>query len=93
MDVEIFENFGEVKVIDKYGRAIVKAYVKAYILETNNEILFYKDGYTDFRGIFNYASLNSSEMKKIQKFSLLIISEEHGALIRECNPPNVDLSF
>ena len=48
---------------------------------------FYKDGYTDLRGRFDYASLSTNELDVAQKFSLLILSDDHGAVVREANPP------
>ena len=49
---------------------------------------FYKDGYTDLRGKFNYASLNTDQLMNVQKYSILIMHDEHGSMIKECNPPN-----
>ena len=48
---------------------------------------FYKDGYTDLRGRFDYATLNSSDVSNIEKFALFIMSDEHGSLTKEANPP------
>ena len=44
---------------------------------------FYKDGYTDLRGKFDYASVSTNELDNVKKFSLLVMSEDKGALIRE----------
>ena len=48
---------------------------------------FYKDGYTDLRGRFDYASLSTGEIENTERFALLVLSEEHGAVIREAAPP------
>ena len=48
---------------------------------------FYKDGYTDLRGRFDYTSLSTNELDFVKKFSLLVLSEEHGAVVREASPP------
>ena len=48
---------------------------------------FYKDGYTDIRGRFDYVSLNTNELDNVAQFSLLVLSEAHGAVIREAAPP------
>jgi hypothetical protein len=50
-------------------------------------VKFFKDGYTDFRGRFDYVSLNTNELDNTEKLALLILSEEHGAVIREADPP------
>ena len=50
---------------------------------------FYKDGYTDLRGRFDYASLNTSDLKSFDKFAIFVMSDEYGSLIREAIPPAV----
>jgi hypothetical protein len=53
----------------------------------DGRVRFYKDGYTDLRGRFDYASLNTNELDFVQKFSLLVLNDELGAVVREANPP------
>jgi hypothetical protein len=53
----------------------------------NGEVKYYKDGYTDLRGCFDYTSLNTNELDFVDKFSILVLSDEHGALVREAKPP------
>lgn len=48
---------------------------------------FYKDGYTDIRGRFNYATLNSSDVSSIEKFAIFVMSDEFGSLTKEAKPP------
>jgi len=91
MIVQIFENYGELKVTDETEKVISKAYVKVFIRKKSGEISFYKDGYTDIRGRFDYVSLNASELAKTEKFALFIMSDEHGSLIRECLPPSTTI--
>jgi hypothetical protein len=58
--VSMAENFGILDVKDaKTNRAVSKAYVKVYARLSDGSIRFYKDGYTDLRGKFDYGSLNS----------------------------------
>ena len=64
-----------------------RAYVKVYARTAGGEVKFYKDGYTDLRGRFDYASLNTNELDAAQKFAILVLSDEHGALVREATPP------
>ena len=40
---------------------------------------FYKAGYTDLRGGFDYMSLSTNELDFVKKFSLLVLSEQHGS--------------
>ena len=50
--------------------------------------MFYKDGYTDLRGTFNYLSLNTEQIYKVKKFYLFVSDETMGALVKEVNPPS-----
>ena len=43
--------------------------------------------HTDLRGKFDYASLNTSELDRASRFSILIMSDQDGALVREAKPP------
>jgi hypothetical protein len=48
---------------------------------------FYKDGYTDLRGRFDYTSLSTNDLDNVNKFSILVMSDELGATVREAIPP------
>ena len=85
--VVITESIGELKVIDNNLKPIIKAYVKVYVELSNNEVQFYKDGYTDLNGKFNYLALNTDQLKKAEKFYIYVSEEKNGALIKECKPP------
>ncbi len=53
------ENYGRLETRDSASeRAVSKAYVKVYARLKNGTVRFFKDGYTDLRGRFDYASLN-----------------------------------
>ncbi len=86
--LQIIENYGQLKVThQKSGAPLAQVYVKVFVRLKNGEVKFYKDGYTDLRGRFDYASLNTNEIEQADKFALLIMSETDGAVIREANPP------
>ena len=85
--VVITESIGELKVIDNNLKPIIKAYVKVYAELNSDEIQFYKDGYTDLNGKFNYLALNTDQLKNARKFYIYISEEKNGALIKECKPP------
>ena len=58
--------------------------------ETNSgAIKFYKDGFTDLRGKFDYVSLNTDLVSEVKKFSILMVSEKYGSIIATCNPPKM----
>lgn len=56
------ENSGQLRVCDSNGKQLSKVYVKVYVKLKTGESYFYKDGYTDLRGRFDYAFLNSEEI-------------------------------
>ncbi len=88
LSVQVIENYGQVKVTQRdTHQPVAKAYVKVYSQTAQGATKFYKDGYTDLRGRFDYASLSTNDLDAVQKFSVLILSEEHGALVREATPP------
>lgn len=86
--VQTIESYGQVRVTHgKAAQPLSKVYVKAYARMQDGTIRFYKDGYTDLRGRFDYTSLNTNELEAVERFSLLILSDEHGAVVREASPP------
>ena len=74
-------------IVSSSGKPLPKVYVKVYARMKDGRVRFYKDGYTDLRGLFDYSSLNTNELDFVDKFSLLIMSEQNGAVVREANPP------
>ncbi len=94
MAVQMISNYGQVKVANaKTGRALPRVYVKVYARMKSGQVQFYKDGYTDLRGRFDYTSLNTNELDQVARFSILILSEDskaakgYGAVVRETAPP------
>ncbi len=88
LSVHVSENYGQLRVTESSNqKALGAVYVKAYARMKDGSIRFYKDGYTDLRGRFDYSSLNTNELDSVAKFSLLISSDERGAVIREADPP------
>ena len=75
--VIITESIGELKVIDNNLKPIIKAYVKVYVELDNKDVQFYKDGYTDLNGKFNYIALNTDQLNKIEKFYIYISEKEN----------------
>ncbi|HVC92066.1 MAG TPA: hypothetical protein VND64_00155 [Pirellulales bacterium] len=86
--VQVIENYGQIKVThQKTHQPVTKAYVKVYAQTADGQVKFYKDGYTDLRGRFDYASLNTGDLDVAVKFAILVLSDESGALVREAAPP------
>ncbi len=86
--VNLSENYGHLRVAQKRsGHPLSKTYIKVYARMKSGEVKFYKDGYTDLRGMFDYASLNTSELAHVERFAVLILSDVAGAVIQEAETP------
>ena len=68
-------------------RALPSTYVKVYARRQDGAVAFYKDGYTDLRGWFDYATLSTSELDTVERFAILVCSDQAGAAILEAAPP------
>jgi len=88
LNVQMIENYGQLAVTHAETRKPVSgAYVKVYAKMPNGKIKFFKDGYTDLRGRFDYASLNTDELENTERLSVLVLSDAFGAVVREAPPP------
>ncbi|HUG91806.1 MAG TPA: hypothetical protein VML55_13290, partial [Planctomycetaceae bacterium] len=86
--VQVVENYGQLQVRhEPTGKAAPKTYVKVYARMADGQVRFYRDGYTDLRGRFDYSSLSTNELDNVERFALLVLSDEHGAVVREADPP------
>jgi hypothetical protein len=87
LDVQASEGYGRIQVrhaTDK--RPLSKVYVKVFA-DQNGTPVFYKDGYTDLRGKFDYASLSTGDLDSTARFSVLVMSDDFGATVKELQPP------
>ncbi len=81
-------NMGRLQILTKSGlQPLEGAYVKVYARDNAGAVKFYKDGYTDLRGQFDYTSISTNELETTQRFSLLVLHPEHGTSVRESEPP------
>jgi len=88
LDIQLVEKFGQLKVSEaSTGKPLAKTYVKVYAKSANGQVVFHKDGYTDLRGRFDYVSQSNTSLDGIVKFSILMMSENQGAVIRQARPP------
>ncbi len=84
----VSQGFGQLQVSDSATRQPVEgAYVKVYARHQDGSVSFYKDGYTDLRGRYDYVSLSTGDIAMIQRFSILVIDPERGATLQEAAPP------
>lgn len=89
LDVLVMQRYGQVQVRDPgTGAGVPGAYVKVYARYggRGKAVQFHKDGYTDHRGRFDYASLSTDTPGRVERFALLVLSER-GAVTREVAPP------
>jgi hypothetical protein len=88
LNVQVAENYGRLSVRDaETDKPLAKTYVKVYAQFADGTNRFFKDGYTDLRGKFDYISLNTDELSQTQKLAILIMSDQHGAIVKEVAPP------
>lgn len=80
--------YGQVRVQRASDKtALAATYVKVYARKGDGAVAFYKDGYTDLRGWFDYASLSTNELESVERFAILVCSDHAGAAILEASPP------
>jgi hypothetical protein len=88
LDVRFLESYGQVAVTEsKTNKPLSKAYVKVFAKLRSGEVRFHKDGYTDLRGRFDYASLSDDPNSGATRYAVLVLDDNRGAVIREISPP------
>jgi hypothetical protein len=88
LTTHLAQQYGQVRVQRASDRAPLAAtYVKVYAQKHGGAITFYKDGYTDLRGWFDYASLSTTDLDHVEKFAILVASDHAGSAILEAGPP------
>lgn len=88
LNVTLMESFGQLSVLSEEGRGPVEgAYVKVYARHNDGSVKFFKDGYTDLRGRFDYATLSTSDLNTTKRFAILVLDPQLGAVVQEAAPP------
>ncbi len=88
LSVRFLESFGQVAVTAPDTQApLPKTYVKVFAKLADGTVRFHKDGYTDLRGRFDYASLSDDPNANATRYAVLVLDEQRGAVIREIAPP------
>ena len=90
LTINVIQSLGTIKIMDSKRKPRPAVYVKAFVQRKGGSVEFYKDGYTDIRGKFDYVSLNTDSLATIEKFALLIVDDELGSTIQEIIPPIVN---
>jgi len=95
MFIQVVESVGQVKVTAAKGEGAARvfgplsgAYVKCFAKLKTGDIDFYKDGYTDLRGRFDYVSLSTKKLKEVERFAILVVGDAYGACVKEAALPS-----
>ncbi|MBL8723775.1 MAG: hypothetical protein JNK49_06995 [Planctomycetes bacterium] len=89
LSVRFLESYGQVAVAERgTDRPVPKAYVKVFARLANGQVRFHKDGYTDLRGRFDYASVSDDPNANATRYAVLVLDDQRGALIRDVAPPS-----
>ena len=88
--VQIKQNYGKLKVLTMENENkliyVSGSYIQVFAL-INDEYEFYKDGYTDIRGGFDYVFISTDQLEKTQKFALFISHQQYGSFVTEADVP------
>lgn len=87
LNVLINENVGELRVFNSKLKPVLKAYVKCFA-SIQGKNVFYKDGYTDLRGQFNYLQLNTDQLQQAEKFFIFVGDDDNGSVVKEVKAPS-----
>ena len=86
--IRLVERYGQLRAARAAdGQPLAGAYVKVYARGRDGTVAFYKDGYTDLRGVFDYATLSAGGLDAVERFALLVLSDDAGAALLEAEPP------
>merc|ERR1719419_2063543 len=79
LDLQLSES--QIRVLRKTeGTPVVKAYIKVYVQSASNpDGIFYKDGYTDLRGRFDYKTVATNALDSVTRFGILVKTISNGA--------------
>lgn len=81
--VQVVRECRQLRVKGRDGKPLVGAYVKVYAKDAaGHEIQFHKDGYTDLRGAFDYASISTDSSFKPAEYAVLVLPDGAGASIQ-----------
>lgn len=85
LDIQIAKNIGQLRILNnKTSKPVAKAYVKVYGRKSASGAgIFYKDGYSDLRGRFDYKTISTDLITDCDKFAMLVATESSGSTVVE----------
>ena len=79
LKVHFNSQFGELKVHQRDTmKPLPKVYVKVFCKNKSGQELFYRDGFTDIRGKFEYANASGKSIDSVEKFAVLVSHHQLG---------------
>jgi hypothetical protein len=88
LSIAVSAPYGRLQVRDAATGAVrPAAYVKCFARMRGGAVQFYKDGYTDLCGRFDYATLSTDDLDRVERFALLVVDDDAGATVLEAAPP------
>lgn len=88
MIIQVLQQSGMFQVFTTDRKPVASAYVKVYARLTDKSVVFYKDGFTDVLGRFDYASLsNTSLLQRTERFAILVADEQLGSAVKQASAP------
>ena len=88
LDVQTVLAMGQLQVRSRSdAKVLPAAYIKVYAQKDDGSVTFFKDGYTDIRGRFDYVTQSNVPLDNVTRFSVLVWSDEFGCEIRTVNVP------
>lgn len=93
LNVQFNEEFGELRVFNKSNNAMMsRVYVKVFYKETGTgQEKFWRDGFTDIRGRFEYANASGKDLNSVEKFAVFLDDPKLGSMIKEVNKPTMQI--
>ena len=82
VDVQLVREYRQIRARDAKARPVPGAYVKVYArCGATGETRFHKDGYTDLRGAFDYASVSTDSDSRPSEYAIFVDAPGLGVKI------------
>lgn len=88
LSVQVNEDFGELRVFNKAKKPLSHVYVKVFYKDKDGSEKFWRDGFTDIRGRFEYANASGKNLDNVKKFAIFFDHKTLGSMIKEVNKPS-----
>ena len=87
--LKINKTSGYVKVTSsETKKSLPKTYIKCFVQLKSGVVSFFKDGFTDMRGCFEYCNFEGVDSSNMKKFSIYVDHQTLGSLVQEIDIPS-----